>query len=123
MSYCLIPLAKKAMPDLLERYQYLQQFLKESKTFGAQRQESEKKAVEIGMQNLARNAGYSDVTRLVWSMETELIKEMEPYFTPTELEGTTVYVEVDAEGKSELRYRKGEKALNSVPAKLKSILI
>lgn len=119
MSYCLIPLAKKAMPDLLERYQYLQQFLKESKTFGAQRQESEKKAVEIGMQNLARNAGYSDVTRLVWSMETELIKEMEPYFTPTELEGTTVYVEVDAEGKSELRYRKGEKALNSVPAKLK----
>lgn len=119
MSYCLIPLAKKTMPDLLERYQYLQQFLKESKTFGAQRQESEKKAVEIGMQNLARNAGYSDVTRLVWSMETELIKEMEPYFTPTELEGTTVYVEVDAEGKSELRYRKGEKALNNVPAKLK----
>ena len=58
-------------------------------------------------------------SRLVWSMETELIKEMEPYFTPAELEGTTVYVEVDAEGKSELCCRKGEKALNNVPAKLK----
>ncbi|WP_455640992.1 DUF5724 domain-containing protein [Parabacteroides sp.] len=119
MAYALIPLAKDTTSDLLERYQYLQQFLKESKAFGAQRQESEKKAVGIGMQNLARNAGYSDVTRLVWSMETELIKEMEPYFTPTELEGFTLYVEVDAEGKSELRYLKGEKALNNVPAKLK----
>ncbi len=93
MAYTLIPLAQKATSDLLERYQYLQQFLKESKTFGAQRQESEKKAVEIGLQNLARNAGYSDVTRLVWSMETELIREMDPYFTPAEVEGITVYAE------------------------------
>lgn len=119
MAYCLIPFAKKATPDLLERYQYLQQFLKESKTFGSQRQESEKKAVEIGMQNLARNAGYSDVTRLVWSMETELIKEMEPYFTPVEIEGVQVYVSIDEEGKSELKLIKGTKELNSVPAKLK----
>lgn len=75
------------------------------------------------MQNLARNAGYSDVTRLVmeYGNRTDQ-RRWNPYFTPTELEGTTVYVEVDAEGKSELRYRKGEKALNSVPAKLKSIL-
>ena len=43
--------------------------------FGAQRQESEKKAVNIALQNLARNSGYGDVTRLTWSMETELIKE------------------------------------------------
>ncbi|MBC5633037.1 DUF4132 domain-containing protein [Parabacteroides hominis] len=119
MAYCLIPLAKKATPDLLERYQYLQQFLKESKAFGAQRQDSEKKAVEIGMQNLARNAGYSDVTRLIWSMETELIKEMEPYFTPVEIEGVQVYVSIDEEGKSDLKLIKGSKELNSVPAKLK----
>lgn len=119
MSYCLIPLANNSTPDLLERYQYLQQFLKESKTFGSQRQESEKNAVEVGMQNLARNAGYSDVTRLVWSMETELIKDMEPYFTPLELEGVEVYVQIDEEGKSELKYSKAGKALNNVPAKLK----
>lgn len=103
MAYCLIPLAKKVTPDLLERYQYLQQFLKESKAFGAQRQDSEKKAVEIGMQNLARNAGYSDVTRLIWSMETELIKEMEPYFTSVEIEGVQAYVSIDEEGKSDLK--------------------
>lgn len=119
MAYCLIPLAKNTTSDLLERYQYLQQFLKESKAFGAQRQESEKKAVEIGMQNLARNAGYGDVTRLIWSMETELIKEIEPYFNPVEIEGVQVYVSIDDEGKSELKLVKGGKKLNNVPGKLK----
>lgn len=119
MAYTLIPLGKKRTSDLLERYQYLQQFLKESKQFGAQRQESEKKAVEIGLQNLARNAGYTDVTRLTWSMETELVKEMEPYFTPTELEGIALYVEVDAEGRPELRCLKAGKPLNNISAKLK----
>lgn len=119
MSYCLIPLDTKDTKDLLERYQYLQQFLKESKAFGAQRQESEKKAVEIGMQNLARNAGYADVTRLTWAMETELIREMEPYLTPRHLEGVDVYVAIDEGGKAEMKYIKAGKTLNNVPAKLK----
>lgn len=119
MSYCLIPLDQKDGKDLLERYQYLRQFLKESKAFGAQRQESEKKAVEIGLQNLARNAGYADVTRLTWAMETELIEEMEPYFKPHELEGIEAFVRIDEEGKSELTCMKAGKPLNSLPAKLK----
>lgn len=119
MAYCLIPLDRKSRKDLLGRYQYLQRFLKESKAFGSQRQESEKKAAQIGMQNLARNAGYGDVTRLVWAMETELIREMRPYFEPKEIEGVGVYVEVDNEGKSELKCVKGEKSLNAIPAKLK----
>lgn len=71
------------------------------------------------MQNLARNAGYSDVTRLIWSMETEQVKEMEPYFTPAEIEGVQAYVSIDEEGKSDLKLIKGGKELNSVPAKLK----
>lgn len=119
MSYTLIPLDQRDAKDLLERYQYLQQFLKESKAFGSQRQESEKKAVEIGMQNLARNAGYDDVTRLTWAMETELMQEMEPYFTPRDVGGLEAFVQINEEGRSELIYRKGGKTVNSVPAKLK----
>lgn len=119
MSYCLIPLDHKDSKDLLERYQYLRQFLKESKAFGAQRQESEKRAVEIGMRNLARNAGYDDVTRLTWAMETELIQEMQPYFIPRELEGVEVFVRIDTEGKSELACIKAGKSLHSLPSKLK----
>lgn len=119
MSYGLIPLGRKADSELLERYQYLQQFLKESKQFGAQRQESEKKAVSIALQNLARNSGYGDVTRLTWSMETELIKDLKPFLTPKKIDGVEMYVEIGKEGKAEIRQIKEGKTLASMPAKLK----
>ena len=119
MSYGLIPLGRKPDKELLDRYQYLQKFLKESKEFGAQRQESEKKAVNIALQNLARNSGYGDVTRLTWSMETELIKELLPYLSPKEIDGVEVYVQINEEGKSEIKQIKDGKELNSMPAKLK----
>ena len=49
----LLPLAggKARKGDLLGRYNILQEFLRTSKQFGAQRRESEKKAVETGMAN------------------------------------------------------------------------
>lgn len=119
MSYGLIPLGRKPDKELLDRYQYLQKFLKESKEFGAQRQESEKKAVNIALQNLARNSGYGDVTRLTWSMETELIKELLPYLSPKEIDGVEVYVQINEEGKSEIKQIKDGKELNSMPVKLK----
>ncbi|WP_294478709.1 DUF4132 domain-containing protein [uncultured Bacteroides sp.] len=119
MSYGLIPLGKKTDKELLERYQFLQQFLKDSKEFGAQRQENEKKAVNIALKNLALNSGYGDVTRLTWSMETELIKELLPYLTPKEIDDIEVYVEINEEGKADIKQIKAGKALNSMPAKLK----
>lgn len=119
MAYSLIPLGRNKDKDLLERYCYLQQFLKESKEFGAQRQTSEKAAVNIALQNLASNSGYGDVTRLTWNMETELIKGLLPYLTPHDVEGVELWVEINGEGKSEIHQRKAGKNLNSIPAKLK----
>ena len=119
MSYGLIPLGRKPEKELLERYQYLQKFLQESKQFGAQRQESEKKAVSIALQNLARNSGYGDVTRLTWSMETELIKDLVPYLTPKTVGGVEVYIEISEDGKAEMKQSKNGNALNSLPVKLK----
>jgi hypothetical protein len=119
MSYCLIPLNKRSKKDLTERYQYLQQFLKESKSFGSQRQESEKKAVETALQNLAQNAGYTnDVTRLRWSIEPELMKECD-YFTPQEHRGVDIYVEINEEGKSARKYMKAGKPLAVIPNRLR----
>ena len=71
------------------------------------------------LQNLARNSGYGDVTRLTWSMETELIKELLPYLSPKEIDGVEVYVQINEEGKSEIKQIKDGKELNSMPAKLK----
>ena len=118
-SYSLIPLLKDKKKDALHRYQFLQKFLKESKKFGAQRRASEAKAVSISLENLSRNMGYSDVTRLIWNMETALINEMKEYFLPKKLDDVDVYIKIDELGQSEIIYEKAGKELKSLPTKLK----
>ena len=118
-SYSLIPLLKDKQKDALHRYQFLQKFLKESKKFGAQRRASEAKAVNISLENLSRNMGYSDVTRLIWNMETALINEMKEYFVPKKLDNVDVYIKIDELGQSEIIYEKAGKELKSLPTKLK----
>ena len=92
MSYGLIPLGRKPDKELLDRYQYLQKFLKESKEFGAQRQESEKESgkhrpAKPGTQLRLRRRYPSDLEH-----GTELIKELLPYLSPKEIDGVEVYV-------------------------------
>ncbi len=118
-SYALIPLAKDKMKDLVARYKFLQKFLKESKAFGAQRRASEAKAVSIAMENLSRNAGYGDVTRLTWAMENQIMEEIRSYLTPKEVDGVSVWIEIDDGGKSSIVYEKDGKQLKSAPTKLK----
>ena len=107
------------MKDLVARYKFLQKFLKESKTFGAQRRASEAKAVSIAMENLSRNAGYGDVTRLTWAMENQIMEEIRSYLTPKEVDGVSVWIEIDDGGKSSIVFEKDGKQLKSAPTKLK----
>ena len=117
MAYSLIPVSNE--DDIIRRYLFLQNFLKESKKFGSQRIASEKKAVEIAMSNLAMNAGYSDVTRLTLRMETKLIDDIRELFEDKEIEDVILRLNVSDEGKAEIIRQKAGKVLKSVPAKLK----
>lgn len=117
MAYSLIPIENEE--DIIRRYLFLQNFLKESKKFGAQRIASEKKAVEISMSNLAMNAGYSDVTRLTLRMETKLFDDIRELLEEKEVEDVTVRLNVDDAGKAEIICIKAGKQLKSVPTKLK----
>ena len=67
----LLPLAEgeAGQRDLLERYRRLEEFRRQARKFGSQRQQSEGRAVAIGLANLARTAGYRDPQRLQWAME------------------------------------------------------
>ncbi len=67
LIYSLIPLENDI--DLYERYMYLQEYLKMSKKFGSQRQASERRVVDIALDNLARNAGYNDTAIFIYEME------------------------------------------------------
>ena len=119
MALGLVPInKKKEEEDLVSRYNLLQTFLKESKQFGQQRQESEKNAVEIGLDNLSRNAGYEDSIRFSWAMEAKATQQIMEKATLT-LDDTTIKLVVDEQGKAELEVTKGDKTLKSIPDKYK----
>lgn len=71
-----LPAGKKQEKIVLKRYEAYQEFLHESSKFGSQRQANKKLAVTIGLQNLARAAGYPDPTRLTWAMERHSVADL-----------------------------------------------
>ena len=117
MAYAIIPLENDA--DLSHRYFFLQQFLKESRQFGAQRSASEKKAVEAALRNLATNAGFSDTMRLTLRMETKLVEENSDLFSDHPVQEWVFRLEVDDQGSAEILCFKDGKQLKSLPAKVK----
>ena len=120
-SYGLIPLADEdAHADLLRRYEYLQRFLRESKAFGALRQNSEKRAVEIALENLSINAGFKDVTRLTLRMEKLIFENRRHLFVIREIGEYAVCLAFNEMNQVELKVEKGGKALKAVPTALKS---
>ncbi len=117
LAYGLIPFAKDKLKDALARYKKLQEFLKESKQFGAQRRASEALKVSIAMNNLARNYGFKDAQRFSWNMETELYKGMANYFTAKKVEDIKVYISLENIEKPRIVVVKEGKELKSLPSK------
>lgn len=104
--------------DVLRRYKLLQAFNRESRQFGAQRQESEQNAARIGLDNLARNAGHDDVTRFGWIMEAEATRQiMEQSLVA--IEEVTVQLIIDENGLADILVAKSGKRQKTIPAKLK----
>ncbi|MDE5965403.1 MAG: DUF4132 domain-containing protein, partial [Lachnospiraceae bacterium] len=117
MSYGIVPI--KDETDTLHRYEFIEQFRKESRQFGAQRKASEGLACDMAMKNLATNAGYQDVTRLVLAMESRMVEAYQELFSEHAIGEVVLKLQVDAYGKVELVCSKNGKTLKSVPAALK----
>lgn len=135
MSLGLVPFEEDGNRDMVDRYQYIQQFLKESRQFGAQRRAGEAKAVETALTNLSVNAGFEDVTRLTLNMETRLMEQFREYMEWRQVDDVLVKLEIREDGKSEILCRKAAapgtdtgksavtgpgpgKALKSIPSRL-----
>ena len=118
--YGLVPLAKSsAAKDVLARYEYLQQFKKESRQFGAQKQTSEALAIRVALENLARNAGYPDPVRLTWAMETKQVQEILSKETQVQYDDVLIGLIIDEEGLADLVAFKDDKQLKAIPPKYK----
>ncbi|MFZ2503631.1 MAG: DUF5724 domain-containing protein [Nocardioides sp.] len=111
----LLPLADQA--QLLDRYELMRAFVASDRTSGSQRRASESTAVEVGLENLARTAGFRDPQRLVWAMEAEAVRDLVAGPIAAHDGDLTVTLAIDAAGAPELTVERAGKPLKSVPAK------
>jgi hypothetical protein len=117
-----LPLGEPRDRAILDRYQALQEFLRTSKKFGSQRQASEKLAVTIGLENLARTAGFVDPIRLQWAMEAHAIADLVGQAQGVTIDQVTVSLSITPAGQPEITITKQGKPLKAIPAKLKKQL-
>ena len=116
--YPLVPIREGDRKEALRRYEFIQKVLKESRQFGSQRRESEKRAAATALENLAMTAGFSDVNRMTWYLESEKLAELQPFFDGVELEGVVLRLEIDEEGTAALVVEKKGKPLKTLPKAL-----
>ncbi len=101
------------------RYAILREFERGSKAFGAERQANEKTAVRIGVENLARTAGYADPLRFTWAAEAREAVDLADGPVSVTAGEVTVTLSVTEEGTPDLAVARKGKALKAVPAALK----
>ena len=114
-AYALIPLDANNSGDALARYEFIQNYAKESKQYGAQRQASEKKAVLIALQNLALTTGFGDADRMTWYLESEKMDSLRPLMEAREVGTVSVWLSFDKDGNPSLGVSKEGQALKSLP--------
>lgn len=119
LGLCPLPGGSARQAETLRRYEVMQEFLRSSKKFGSQRQASEKLAVAIGLENLARTAGYSDPQRLEWAMEVAAVADLAAGPVEVRVEETCIRLAIDSLGEPELSVTKNGRRLKLIPAALK----
>ncbi|HWQ78271.1 MAG TPA: DUF4132 domain-containing protein [Anaerovoracaceae bacterium] len=118
LAYALIPITD--LSDTLHRYEFIQAYLRQAKEYGSQRQASESTAGNIALANLARNAGYQDVNRLMWQMETEKLNAAAHLFTVQSVEDVSLRLMTDSSGMAVIETVKDGKSLRDIPSRLKN---
>ncbi|GAA1791808.1 DUF4132 domain-containing protein [Planosporangium flavigriseum] len=112
----LLPLSGRTDPALLARYELIRGFVASDRTSGSQRRASETTAAEIGLENLARTAGYRDPGRLTWAMEAEAVRDLAAGPVTARDGDVTVTLTLDADGAPQLTVDRAGKTMKSVPA-------
>jgi HEAT repeat protein len=105
--------------DLLDRFHVLQEYHRYAKQLGAMSKEGALRAADIGMQNLARTAGYTDPMRFQWAMEAKAIEDLAEGPATIHVQGIDVLLRLDAQGQPELAAVKDGKTLKSIPPAVK----
>jgi hypothetical protein len=103
----------------LSRYEAIQEFRRGSKQFGSMKQESEKKAARIAMENLARTAGYPDPARLEWAMEARAVADLADGPVSASAGEATATLSIDPFGRPTLAFANKGKPVKALPSATK----
>lgn len=115
-----LPSGDAGRKELKDRYLVMQEMRRTSRKHGGSMlQASEKRAVEIGLDNLARTAGYADPQRLQWAMEIEASGDLGEGSLTRKSGGVTVTLSIDETGGVSVACDKKGKRLASIPAAAK----
>ncbi len=122
----LSPLADESQAraaELAERYELFQEFLRTGRKSGAQRRANEEAAVRVGMENLARVAGFADQLHLQWAMEARAEDDLRAGTLTVTEDGIQVTLTLDersAEPRLTVLGRRGT-PLKALPSRLKKL--
>ncbi len=117
----LLPLAegKERDADLLARYTVLMEYRRYARSLGPMSREEAVRAFEVGVQNLARTAGYPDPIRLEWAMEARSIADLAAGPVSVTHQGVTVTLTLNDSAGADVTVKKGDKVLKAIPAEVR----
>jgi hypothetical protein len=101
--------------DLLARYKVLVEYRRYARGLGPMSREDAVRTAQVGMENLARTAGYPDPLRLEWAMEAAQLADLAAGPVSVTQDGVTVTLSIDAGAQPEMTVRRGDKALKAIP--------
>ena len=116
-----LPVSDGRAEEVAARYNAIQDFVRGGKKFGPQRRASEEAAARIGLENLARTAGYADPMRLQWAMEARVAADLRDgakTVTGDDIDVTLTLDALTAEPRLTVT-KTGGRALKTLPARLK----
>jgi hypothetical protein len=103
----------------LNRYNYIQEFKQERNNYGGMKQASEKLASEVALHNLAQNAGYINVIRFSWEMESQTMQEFLDNDLEVTIDDTTYRLILDKIAESSIIAFKHNIPLKKIPSTIK----
>ncbi|MFN2151435.1 MAG: DUF5724 domain-containing protein, partial [Anaerolineales bacterium] len=119
----LLPLPENRLDlehEILKRYQDLQEFLRTGKKYGAQRQQNERRSVELGIENLARAAGYDDPKRMVWKLEAQDVADLADGRYAVFADDVELSLSITPWGEVEMEIiKENGRVLKNIPARIK----
>jgi hypothetical protein len=107
---------EKREKDLLVRYRVIQEYRRYARGLSPMSRESAIRTGDMGLENLARTAGYPDSVRLEWAMEAKEIADLAAGPIAATHQGVTVILSLDEQSQPQLTIQRGDKPLKNIPS-------